>query len=190
MNSNPLLIENENKRLTFRLPLLICFALYSSWQMGVVYFSGETLSIDGRAPLPVEVGNLTMLIAAGYLLSILVMIVIPRIIVWAERITALVALASVLALFLPVSPNALAAFYYTQCFCCLFMIGFETAIMVNLFSEKTAILHLTLAYAFGQVLVALLQNDIYQITFPVFRLFTVIALALMLVFFFELPTGK
>jgi DNA-binding CsgD family transcriptional regulator len=184
-----LLAENEGKRLNLRLPLLICFAMYSAWQMGVVYFSGETLSIDGRAPLPVSIDDLTVLIAAGYMLSILVMIFLPRITVWTERITAITALLSALALYLPVSPGTLAMFYYLQCFCCLFMIGFETAIIVNLFSEKTTIKHLLVAYGLTNVFIAVLQNDFYKVTFPTFRLFTVVALALMLVFFFRLPAN-
>ena len=187
MNNNPLLAKNENIRLTFRLPLLICFALYAAWQMGAIYFSGNTLSIDGRTPLPVDIDNLTVLIAAGYILSIIVMIVLPRIIVWAERITAMAALVSALALFLPLGPGVLSLFYYVQCFCCLFMIGFETALIVNLFSEKTAIVHLLVAYPFIQILIAVLQNDFYKMPFQVFRLFSVIALALMLLFFFKLP---
>ena len=187
MNPHPLLAENESKRLNFRLPLLICFALYTAWQMGVGYYSGDTLSIDGRTPLPVDVGNLTALIAAGYLLSIVFMIILPRFIVWAERITALVALLFALPMFLPLAPDLLSAFYYIQCFCCLFMIGFELAIIINLFSEKTAIKYLLVAYPFALIIIALLQMDFFKLPFSAFRFFTVISLAFMLVFFWKLP---
>jgi len=67
------------------------------------------------------------------------------------------------------------------------MIGFETAIIIGLFSERTAILHLTIAYGITQMSVAVLHNDFYRIEYPVFRLFSVIALTMMLVFFFRLP---
>jgi len=96
-------------------------------------------------------------------------------------------LLSALALFLHLSPETLAAFYNLQCFCCCFMIGFETGIIVNLFTEETAVKHLLVAYAVSSALVAIMQNDIYKVPFPVFRLFSVIALSLMLVFFFKLP---
>jgi len=75
--THPLLVENERKRLNFRLPLLICFAMFVAWQMGVGYYSGETLSLDGRTPLPVDLGNFTLIIAAGYILSIVFMLVLP-----------------------------------------------------------------------------------------------------------------
>jgi DNA-binding CsgD family transcriptional regulator len=157
--------------------------------MGVGYYSGETLSLDGRTPLPIDVGNLTLIIAVGYILSIVFMIVLPRCIVWAERITASVALLSALTLFFPFVPEVLSFFYYIQCFCCLFMIGFETALIVNLFTEQTAIKYLTVAYAIDTVLVAILHNDFIKVPFPAFRLLMVITLALMLVFFFKLPAN-
>jgi DNA-binding CsgD family transcriptional regulator len=161
--------------------------MFAAWQMGMVYFSGQTLSVDGRTPLPVNAGDYIGIITAGYLLSIIVMIFLPRIIVWTERITASVALLSALALFINTSQEFLAAALYVQFFCCCFMIGFETALIVGLFTEKTAAVHLTLAYGVANGLVAILQNDFYKIDFSVFRLFSAAALVMMLVFFFKLP---
>lgn len=189
MMKHPALVENEEKRLNLRLPWLICFAMFAAWQMGMVYFSGQTLSVDGRTPLPVHVDDVTLIIVAGYSLSILVMLFMPHIIVWLERVTASLALLTGLALFLPFSPDTMTLVLYVQYFCCCFMIGFETAIMIGLFSEKTTILYLTLAYGVANALVAILQNEFVKVDFTVFRLFSVAALAMMLAFFFKLPTG-
>lgn len=182
-----ILMENESKRQAIPLRLLLCFALFVTWQMGSIYFSGTSLSVDGRTPLPVDVGSVTLLIAAGYLLSIVFMSTLPRYIVWAERISALTALASALGLFLPLPPDALTGLLYVQFFCCVFMIGLENAIIVYLFTEKSAIWHLLVAYPAAEILVAALQNDFIKVPFSFFRVFTVIALALMSVFFFKLP---
>ncbi|MCL2805071.1 MAG: helix-turn-helix transcriptional regulator [Treponema sp.] len=188
-NRQVLLAENENKRLNFRLPILICFAMFAAWQMGMVHFSAETLSIDGRTPLPVYIDDftLTVIISAGFILSILVMIFIPKTIVRIERITASAALFSALVLYLPLSADLLSIALYLQFFCCCFMVGFETAIIIGLFSERTAILHLSVAYGITQISVAFLHNDFFKIEYPVFRLFSVIALVMMLFFFFRLP---
>jgi len=70
MEKNPLLIENESKRLEPPLPMLVCVAMFTVWQMGVMFFSGEALSIGGRTPFPVNMDNQTVLIAAAYILSI------------------------------------------------------------------------------------------------------------------------
>jgi DNA-binding CsgD family transcriptional regulator len=161
--------------------------MFAAWQMGMVYFSGQTMSVDGRTPLPVEVGNVTVIIAAGYILSILVMIFIPGITVWTERITAGAALLSVLALYLPLPLETLALALYLQYFCCCFMIGFETALIVGIFKERTALLHLTVAYGVSSSLIAALHNEFIPPSFSVFRLFAAAALVLMLIFFFRLP---
>jgi len=187
MITHPLLAENEGKLLNIRLPLLVCFALFVAWQMGVGYYSGNTLSIGGRTPLPIDVGNLTVLIVAGYILSIAFMIVLPGYIVWAERMTTGAALLSVLALYMPFAPEISLTFFSIHYFCGCLMIGFESAIIVNLFTEKTAIKHLLLAYAIANIFIVILHNDIFRVPFSVFWLFTVIALALMLAFFFKLP---
>ncbi|MDR0916396.1 MAG: LuxR C-terminal-related transcriptional regulator [Oscillospiraceae bacterium] len=187
MSELSILSENESKRLNLRLPWLLCFAMFAAWQIGMVYFSGQTLSVDGRTPLPVNIDDITLIIAAGYILSILVMLFIPRLVVWLERITASVALVSALALFLPLSAETLVITLYVQYFCCCLMTGFETSIIVGLFTEKTAVLHLAVAYGVANGLVAILHNDFVQIPFTAFRLFTVIALTLMVMFFFKLP---
>jgi DNA-binding CsgD family transcriptional regulator len=161
--------------------------MFVAWQMGIVYFSGNALSIDGRTPLPVSLNNLTMLIVAGYILSIIWLIFLPRLIVRTQRVTAGAAFLSVLALFLPLPPGILALAFYLQYFCCIFLIGFETAVIVNLFRDETAIRHLTLAYAPANLIIALLQNDIAPVPFAVFRFFMAAATAAQLLFYCKLP---
>jgi len=183
-----ILDENEAKRLHLPLPLLFCFAMFSAWQMGAVYFSGLALSVDGRTPLPLDFIDTTILIVAGYSLSIIWMIFLPRLVVWAQRVTAGAALLSALTLFLPMAPVAIAMAYNIQCFCCVFLIGFETCVIVNLFREETAILHLTIAYGLANFLVALIQNDLFPMSFSVFRIFMVAATAMQLLFYSKLPS--
>jgi len=187
MAPHPLLIENENKRLNIRLPLLLCFAMFCAWQMGMIYFSTQTLSVHERVVVPASEDVVAVIISCGYLLSILVMIFLPGIIVWTVRITTGVALLSALALYAPLSPQEFALALYIQFFCCCFMIGFETALIVNLFTEKTAIVHLTVAYAVALSIAALLQNDFVKTPFWIFRYFAVAACALQLLFYCKLP---
>ena len=170
--------------------MLVCFSMFNAWQMGFVYFMTPTLVIDGRVPLPITEDNVTLLIAAGYLLSILVMIFLPRIVMWAERISCILALVTMAALYIPMSPDMQTMILYTHSFFCFFMIGFESFIMINLFSEKTTVFHLSIGYSVALVIVALVQNDIIPLSFSVFRVLTVIMLLMMLVFFFGVPAKK
>ena len=185
-----ILSGNQAKRLDLPLWMLICFSMFNAWQMGFIYFMGPSLVLGGRTPLPIDMDNVTMLIAAGYVLSIIYMIAFPRLVVWAARMTTAAALLSVVGLFFPLSAETLTLLLYIQTFCCCFMIGFETFTISNLFSERSTVTHLTVAYAVALVIVAVVQNDLFPISFPVFRLLTLVMLVMMLVFFFRLPSGK
>ncbi len=185
--NNSILFENQKKRLDQPLWMLICFAMFAFWQMGFIYFVGPALTINGKTPLPIDMDNATMLIAVCYVFSILWMIFIPKTVVWTQRIATGVALLSAGGLFLPLPDDAMRFLIYTQIFCCCLMIGFETFIMVNFFSEKSNIKHLTLAYGIALFMIAFIQNDFMPITFPTFRIIMLIAIALLLVFFVGMP---
>lgn len=116
--------------------MLICFAMFCFWQMGFIYFVGPMLNIDGRTPLPMDMDNVTILIVLAYVLTIAFMAVIPQHVIWACRITTAVTLVSAIGLFLPLGEDALRLLIYAQVFGCCFMIGFESFIMINYFSEK------------------------------------------------------
>ncbi|MFR4333953.1 MAG: response regulator transcription factor [Ruminococcus sp.] len=185
---HPILIENQNSRREVPIWQLLCFVMFCIWQMGFIYFIGPSLNIDGRTPLPVSTDNITLLIVAGYVGSLVVMCLLPQWVIRLSRASTAIALLTALGLFLSLDAGALTALIYIQCFCCCFMIGFETATMVYFFSENSAMRHLLLAYPFGYAVVAVVQNDFVKIDFASFRILTVIMLALLLVFFCKMPT--
>lgn len=170
--------------------MFICFVIFDFWQMGFIYFVGPSLLIDGKTPLPIDMDNATSLIAVCYVLSILWMLFLPRTVVWTQRIATGVALATAVGLFLPLPEDALRLLIYVQIFSFCLMIGFETFIMVNYFSERSNIRHLTFAYGIAFLLVALLQNEFMPITFPTFRFVMVAALVLLLIFFLRMPVSR
>ena len=183
------LLDNQHKRQNYSLGQVFCFAMFAFWQMGFIYFIGPALNINGRTPLPIDMDNVTTLIALCYVLSILYMIFLPRYVVLAERLLAALALLSAAGLFLPLSPDALRLLIYLQVFCCCTMIGFETFLIVNYFSEPSAVCALTAGYGLAYVLIAVVQNDFLPITFPVFRIVTVAALIALLLFVFRVPAS-
>lgn len=185
-----LISENQKKLRNYPFRMLVCFAMFCFWQMGFIYFMGPSLTIDGRTPLPVSMDNITTLIALSYIFSILFMIFLPSRVIWAQRISTVISIATVAGLFLPLPDEMLRALVYAHVFFCCFMIGFETFLMVNYFSEENTVTHLTAAYGVSLILISMVQNDFIPITFPVFRIITVIALLLLLVFFFRMPAKK
>ena len=186
---HPLLLENESRRLELPMRHLLCFAMFNVWQMGFIFFMGPSLVIHERTPLPISMDNVTAMIAGAYVLSIVFMLLLPRRVVWAARITTLAALLSAAGLYLPLSPEVLVTLLYLQTFCCCFLIGFETFVIVNLFSESSAVRHLTAAYALALVLIALVQNERIPVSFSAFRLLTLGMVTLLLVFFLRLPAN-
>ena len=183
------LLANQQKRQNVSLKHLCCFAMFCFWQMGFIYFMGPALNIDGRTPLPIDMDNLTVLMAGCYVQSITYMIFLPQYVVWAERIGTLAAIATALGLFLPLPDEMLKGLIYAHVFICCTMIGFETFIIVNFLSEKSAVYALTAGYGLALFLIALVQNDFLAITFPVFRVVTVAALLLLLIFTLRLPAS-
>ena len=81
--NHPILIENQKKRRDIPLWMLVCFSMFSFWQMAFIYYFLEPSSaMDGKIPLPINIDYGTLLTAACYILGILTMIFLPRIITW------------------------------------------------------------------------------------------------------------
>ena len=189
--NDSILTENQKKRLDIPLCRLVCFAMFNFWQMGFIYYFLEPSSaIDGKIPIPINIDYGTLLTAVCYVLSILTMIFLPKIVVWVQRIATGVALISAIGFFLPLPEDALRLNIYLQIFCCCLMIGFETFLIVNYFTEKTSIKYLTFGYGVAVSLLALVQNELVSVPFSVFRFGMLAALVLIFIFFLRMPTGK
>lgn len=180
-------IENEKEKMDLPFWKLICFVMFCIWQMGFIYFCGPSLSIDGRVPLPISMDNITLLIVAAYVCSIIIMMLLPRRVILFSRISCVIALLTALSWFMPLSASVLTGLIYVHCFSCCFMIGFETATIVYYFSEKSTVMHLFAAYPVSYAAIAVLQNDFVKFEFSVFRFFTVAMLILLSVFYFTMP---
>ncbi|MBQ4578481.1 MAG: hypothetical protein IJA84_05400, partial [Clostridia bacterium] len=105
---HPILFENQKRRLDHPLWMLVCFAMFSFWQMAFIYYFLEPSSaLDGKIPIPINIDYGTLLTAACYVLAILTMIFLPKMIVWMQRIATGVALVSAIAFFLPLPDDIL-----------------------------------------------------------------------------------
>ena len=189
--NHPILIENQKKRRDIPLWMLVCFSMFSFWQMGFIYYFLEPSSaMDGKIPIDINIDYGTTLTAVCYILGILTMIFLPKIITWAQRIATGVALVSAVAFFLPLPDDLLRLNIYLQIFCCCLMIGFETFLVVTFLSEKSGVKYLTFGYGIAVFLIALVQNEVISIPFSAFRYAMVAALVLLLIFFLRIPAGK
>lgn len=108
--------ENQSKRINVSFTLLFFYSLLTVWQMGVVFFSSESLSLNGKTPLPIDTDSTTALIVVAYLLSICFLIFFQKFSVLIARAGIFVSLLATLALYLPLSDTTLAMLIYTQTF--------------------------------------------------------------------------
>ncbi len=190
MMNTQLLYENEQKRREIPLWQLLCFVMFCVWQMGFIYYIGPALNIDGRTPLPISADNLTLLIVAGYVTSILTMIFFPRAVILLSRIFTALALVTAIGLFFPLGVTVWTVLIYLQCFACCYMIGFESATMVHYFTQKSVTKHLLIAYPIGYTIIAFLQSDFIALDFSTFRILTVIMLGALLTFYLKMPSKE
>lgn len=185
-----ILTQNEKRRLSLPLWMLLCFSAFCAWQMGFIYFTGTALVIHDRTPLPINADNMTVIIAVAYVLSIILMSALPQWVIRLQRICIVATLLMVVGLFLPLEDDTLRLLVYGQCFFCCVMIGFETFTIVNYFTEDSAIRHLTAAYGAAFLVIAAVQNDFFPVGYPLFRMVTVLLLLMLLLFFFRMPAGR
>lgn len=167
--------------------LVFFSAAFTIWQMGIVYFSGTSLSLFGRVPVQTDQQITTGLIATGYLLSILIMSLFPRHMVVIERFMFFVAVVATAGTFLPVPSHTMSAFFYATIFCCVFSIGGLASIATQLFSLETAWTDGIIGIACSGVVIALLQNDFVRFDFTVFMVLSLVLILGLLIFHLKLP---
>ena len=157
------------------------------WQMGILFFSGTTMSLFGRTPVPLTQADTSLVIAAGYLASILALSLFPRRAVWMERVLLPLALAATALMLLPLPPAAITALFYVEVFCCVFSIGG----ILTIASQQLALDFVwrdgILSMAVGGVLIALLQNEGRPVSFTAFTLVSILLLSMQTAFYWRLP---
>ncbi|MDR3345244.1 MAG: helix-turn-helix transcriptional regulator [Oscillospiraceae bacterium] len=187
-----ILAQSEENRPAYSLLRLLCFALFPVWQMGILSPNGKTVWQYGGTGLYLHSKIDTAMMIAGYVIGILIIILLPGIIVRMERALCVCALASaaLLNLILIISPGSgalITALLILHILSGQLMMGFEYYIIIHLFSKKTAVVYLTLVYAFVFVMIGVLQNEIIAIPQLISRLALFVFPALQLFFYFALP---
>ena len=169
-------------------PLLLLFSTpFIVWQMGVLYFSGTAMSLLGGTPMPLDDTDTMLVIAAGYLASILAICLFPRKAVWMERVVLPTALAVTAAMLLPLPAWAVTALFYASVFCCVFSIGTMASVAAQHFTVDTTWRDGIISMAVGGVLIAILQNDMFEVSFAAFTVLSVLLIAAQTVFYYLIP---
>lgn len=182
------MIEKDGQQYTVASPLLLLFsASFLVWQMGVLYFSSNTMSLFGRASILVTEQDTAPVIAAGYITSILFLCLFPRKAFLIERILLPISLAATTATLLPLPDKAIAVFFYIEILICVFTIGVMGSIAAQHLTPDTVWRDGILCTTVGGPLIAILQNDLIKISFSVFVIFSVLLITGFTAFFYLIP---
>ncbi len=167
--------------------LLLFSAPFIVWQMGVLYFSGTTMSLFGRTPIPLAQEDTTAVIAAGYIISMLLLALFPRKAVLMERIAMPLALAATVLMMFPFPPAVVTKLFFVSAFVCVFSIGTMCSIAAQHFTVETTWRDGIISMTVGGILIAVLQNDLFNISFTVFTVFSVFLIVAQTVFYYTIP---
>lgn len=181
--------ERRGEKIDVRVPWVLLFSTpFMIWQMGVVYFSGTTMSFAGGTPIELAEGDTTLVILAGYLASIVAVCVAPRKTVLMGRVLLPAALVSSLALFAPLPLEVATAVFFVEAFVCVFMIGAMASLAAHLLTLETVWRDGVCSVLVGGVAIALLHNGAVPVGFEVFNALSALLIALLAVFYFGIPS--
>ena len=182
------LIQREGRQYRISSALLLMFsAAFMVWQMGVLFYSGTTMSLFGRTPVPLEQPDTTLMIAAGYITSILFVSLFPRKAVYMERVLLPAALAAAVMMLFPLPPRVITWLFYISAFVCVFSIGAMASIAAQHFTLDTVWRDGMIGMAVGGTLTAVLQNELFKIDFSVFVILSILLIAALMVFHYTIP---
>lgn len=183
---------SDNQSLRFDVPiyLVIFVECYSIWQFGIIYYSGKTLSILGRTPLPVQIDTTAAAIVLGGIASVLVSWFLGRRLVGMLRSVLPLALVSTLLLFFPLPDGILTAAFYVQVFLCLLIFGCCHGLAILLYSERSALMTAGVGTISAAPAIILLQGEFFPVSYGTVVAVSAAMILLMLIASWWLPGGK
>lgn len=177
----------ENKKLEVKNYLLAFIEMFSIWQMGIIYYSSKTLTINNLNPLPTTLNNSILIVFIGYILGILFIYLFPKKTITAGRLLMVVSLISSIFLFFNIPILLFKILYYILTFNCVSFITINTSMLINLYSLKSALMDAILGSIFVGIIIALCQNTVIPFNFTMFNSVSVTCLSLITFALFKLP---
>ena len=181
-------IEKVNFQYRIANRLLMLFsAPFIVWQMGILYYSGNTMALEGRTPIPPAAENTAPVIVAGYLSCILAVCLFPRWIIWIERVLLFGALAASVFMLYPLPVKSEILLFYITAFVCVFSIGAMASVAAHQFTVETTLRDGVISMVLGGVLIGALQSDAIQVDFRGFTFISTLLIAAHTAFYCLIP---
>ena len=175
------------KKLEVKNYLLAFIETFSIWQMGIIFYSSKTLTINNLVNTPVMLDNSILIVLIGYVIGILLIYSIPNKTILFGRISTILSLVISILLFFPLPELAFKILYYLLTFNCVFFISINTSLIVNYYSIKSALMDGILASIVASTFIAIIQNSFIPFSFLSFNVVSIICLSLITFALFKLP---
>lgn len=175
---------------TFDAPLwvLVLLQTFTIWQMGIVYYSSRFFTVSGAADVPASAMATALSVAAGYLTGAALCWLAPqRIGLWARAIAGLTLISVVLSC-LTLPAELLAALYYAEIFLCVCFVGVSGALVIDLYSLKTALLDGLVATLLSAPFTALIHLDAFNLELRTFNIISAVIQCTILGGLTRIPT--
>lgn len=177
----------KNNKITVKNYLLAFIETFSIWQMGVIYYSSKTLTVNNINPLPVTLDNSILIILIGYIFGMLFIYFFPKKTILIGRIIMIISLFSSFVLFFDIPSLLFKILYYILTFNCVFFISINTSIIINLYSLKSALMDAIIGALVVGLSISIFQNDTVSFNFNLFNIISCICILLIVIALFKLP---
>lgn len=183
MKDSLLLKSNSSKRQSLSIGRLIPFSLFGTWQMGIIYFGADAFALQQQEGISYGSSANMTVISAGYIVSALLLLFFSEKSADITRPLLPVSFVCTAALFLPLSPEILAAFFAAEVFICVVLTGLMICTVVYWFTFDTEVLDLVVTLISSGIFTAVLQNDLIKIGFDAFTVASLIIQAALFWFY-------
>ncbi len=177
----------SDKRITLSIPMILIVSLFAVWQMGIVFFAGDTLTLYGWFPIAVDERHGTAVIISAFVVSMAANYFFLKHSLILARIVLCTAFIATVILLLPLPPPALVAADDTSCFCCVFLIGSNYVLESVLYDNSSELNFVYISAIFAFPVMALLHNGYIQASFIVFNTVSMLIIAALIFAYAALP---
>ncbi len=167
------------KKIDVKYYLLAFLDTFSIWQMGIIFYSSKTLTINNLVNTPVNLSNSIVIVFIGYIIGILAVYLFPKKTILMGRSVILLSLIATILLFFNISATLFSILYYILTFCCVFFISINMSLIINYYSLKTALVNTTIEAILAPFIIAICQNNIFPLSFAGFNIVSLGCLSLM-----------
>lgn len=183
-------LKVQAPRKTFTVPIwvLACIQTFTIWQMGIVFYSGRTLTVNGSTPFPVSIDDAVLPIALGYIAGAVVALVLSEKVGLVARIDILISLGCILLMFGNLPIEMYAILFYIIAFTCTTFIGIIGTLAINVYSLKIALKDGIIASIVSSPFIALLHLSGFVIDFKALNVISAIIQILMFIGVSKIPT--